>query len=228
MYRYFLEGSYAEGAVHALEAEEARHLFVLRQAIGERVECVNGQGDLAVGELVALDARRREASVRLLEITHTSPPSYEKWLVQALPRLEHLELIVEKGTELGMNRLILFPGEKSERSHLTVTQRQRLLRIARSALKQSGNLYLPVIEERPPLREWKEPLPYPSFFGDLEAEVGSWSRPEGGAACFIGPESGFSEREVACLKALKVQGIRLHRHTLRAETAAIVFLALFD
>ncbi|NGX39010.1 MAG: hypothetical protein KR126chlam1_00328 [Chlamydiae bacterium] len=67
----------------------------------------------------------------------------------------------------------------------------------------------------------------PAFFGDLSPEAPRFTPPSSDLLIFIGPESGFSDEEIALLQGpLKGTGIRLNPNTLRAETAAICALSL--
>ncbi len=226
--RYYLDTSFLLHQTVQLEGLERHHLVtVMRTRIGEQVELVNGQGQKAVATLIAMD--KRTATLKIDQVETQPPSTFSVIVCQALPRLNRLEWIVEKGTELGMTELWLFPGALSEKTSLTETQMHRLEQIAIGAMKQCGRLDLPPIVLKAPLEKWEwDRLPFPAFFGDTSESppfIKTW-KPEQGLLFFVGPETGFSSKETALLRAKGVQGVKLHPHILRTETASLVVLSL--
>lgn len=230
--RFFIEGDLEPRAEIHLVGQEYHHLaHVTRAKGGDRVEVVNGKGDIA--EAVVEAIKKKEAVLHIASVRKESPPTSNIILVQAIPRLNRLETIVEKGTELGMAQLWLFPGERSEKGSLTENQEERLRVIAISAMKQCGRLWLPIMKILPPLKQWKT-LPMPSYFGDVspgappllrvwESQILSVD-----AYIFIGPESGFSKEEEELLVRHGATGVTLHANILRTDTAAIAALAIMS
>lgn len=201
----------------------------MRGRIGDEVELVNGKGQLAVG--VATECKKREANLKILSVKESPPVCPALALAQALPKQNHLEWIIEKGTELGVTAFHLFPGDFSEKKELSSNQEKRCHHLLVAALKQSGRLHLPEImmhRSINDLRLSKES----TFFGDTRkdaplfktVEVGSQ---EGCITMVIGPEKGFSQNEVRYLDRC-AKGVKLSPHTLRAETAAIAAMTLLS
>ena len=219
--RFFLNTPFAKNKVGLLENEEYRHLKVMRCKIGDIIELVNGKNQLAKALITHLD--KRSAEVTLTEIASGKPLSRQLILAQALLKPKNLELVIEKGTELGATAFWLFPGDLSEKKTLTKTQLERLRHITISALKQSGQLILPALELLPPLSKWTILPPNPHF-----GEIGS-KRPlqpsDTDITLIIGPEKGFSDAEIKHLRTM-ANGISLNANTLRAETAALAALAI--
>ena len=128
-----------------------------------------------------------------------------------------------------MTQIWLFPGEQSERKQLSENQLERVKGILIAAMKQCGALWLPQLVEKPRLRDWPA-FPYPAFFGDISPAAPylseSWKRdkPKDGVLFLVGPESGFSTKEEDCLLRLEAQGVKLHSHILRTDTAALAAL----
>ena len=191
-----------------LTGDEHRHLHnVLRAKPGQSVELVDGRGTLAKAVVA-------EGGLRVTE-SHQEPEPPELLLLQALPKMTKLELIIEKGTELGVTTFHLFPGERSEIEAISENKLARLHHILIAALKQSGRLYLPKIVISPSIPT----TDLPTYYGDPDA-----TKPLQAAvpcAIAIGPESGFTSEE----KKQFGSPIRLHHNTLRCETAAIAALA---
>lgn len=213
-----------------IEEQEFHHLaHVSRVRQGETIEIVNGAGQLAEAEVVELQKRR--ARLRISSLKEEPPSDSKKILVQAIVRPQRLDLILEKGTELGLDVLLLFPGERSERKGNMENLPGQLLPTAISALKQSGRLYLPEIRLVPPLSKWESFPQEGAYFGDVTPGADSLARFLPGPPqkyFFVGPESGFSDGEIELLRKNHVQGVSLGKYILRAETAAIAALAVLS
>jgi len=226
--RFYSAESLQEGREIHLQDKEAHHLFVMRAQPGQIVELIDGKGTLAKARLLTLE--RHKARLHI-ESSHVEEKGSESIiLAQALPRMNHLEWLIEKGTELGTDAFWLFPGDLSEKAQLSASQEERLTHLICAASKQCGRLYFPTLEIKPPLEKWA-PSPIPLLYGTLEEEAPFlWNIPPVQSCILcIGPESGFSKEELSCLKErLQGRGVRLSRHTLRTETAAIAGLSLLQ
>lgn len=225
--RYFVDSEIIEGQELYLEDPERHHLVnVMRNKVGDRIELVNGKGTLAYAQVENLEKKR--VVIGIEKVSEEAPPKTEIILAQALPRMNRLDFIVEKGTELGMTQLWLFPAQHSERKEITNSQLERLNGICVSAMKQCGRLYLPKIVVKPPLTKWKS-LDNPAFFGDINPQApllkDVWKERDH-VIFFVGPESGFSDSEESKLREMNVVGVKLNDNILRTETAAIVALTL--
>lgn len=228
--RFFVDTSLATGQTVILDGDEAHHLAkVMRVRPGETVELINGRGALALAILRQVD--RDHCLLEISEVKLEDPDRFALIIAQAIPRMNRLDTILEKGTELGMSALWLFPGERSERPQISDQQKKRTHTILISASKQCGRLYLPDLQIKPPLAEWSK-LDWPAFFGTLKPGVPTfseaWQRhmPKRGALFFVGPEAGFSSREEANLERLGAIGVSLHPNILRTDTAPLVALTL--
>lgn len=227
--RFFLDSMFSQDAIVNLSSEEHHHLArVHRAKEGDLVELVNGRGQLAESTVLAM--RKQDAELRICSVEEQpSPPPLI--LAQALPRMNHLEWIIEKGTELNATAFWLFPGIFSEKETLSDAQQKRLKNICIASMKQCGRLDLPSIDLKPPLLQWS-PFSGTLLFGDTSEDApylweASLAKPlPSPVVIFIGPEKGFDQREVSFLThTLKARGIRLHRNILRAETAPLAALA---
>lgn len=224
--RFYAGVPFSEGSTIELQDEEFHHLTrVMRVKEGETIELVNGQGELAAA--VFVEQKKKSAVLEIQTVT-AGKPTQPLILAQAIPRLNRLDIIVEKGTELGMTELWLFPGALSERKEFSATQMERLQTIAISAMKQCGRLFLPLIRYFPSMQ--KCPLQgHALFFGDLSPQAPSlinMPKPKS-SVIFIGPEKGLAEEEIEWLIQNHALGVKLHDNILRTDTAAIVSLALF-
>lgn len=224
--RFFHDAPFVLHESLTLEEEEFHHLKVMRIKEGETIEIVNGKGFLAITKVEKIG--KNQAALFIQELSFEEPPPFKIILAQGLPRMNRLETVLEKGCELGMDELWLFPGRLSEKKEVSTSQMERMNHLLISSLKQCGRLWLPSIKWMPPLAKW-EPLPLPSFFGDVNSTAPSlfqkWKGKEG-IIFFVGPEKGFDEEEIEKLKELKSEGVKLAPHILRTDTASLAALTL--
>lgn len=207
-----------------IEGEEFHHLArVMRSQVGDSVEVVNGRGGLASATVATIG--KDKAILKITSVQTNKRPS-EIILAQAIPRMNHLEWIIEKGTELGVSSFWLFPGDLSEKKTLSNPQEARLKALSIAAMKQCGSCFLPSIPVKPPLASW-EPLTGSLFYGDVRKNAPKLPHvTKEPTIIFIGPEKGFSSKEIEILEhKLNAQGVKLHENILRTETAGIVALA---
>ncbi len=229
--RFYVEKPLVQNDVIHLDGTEFHHLIhVMRGNVNDEIEVVNGLGEMARARISKIE--KKQAILDIDSVIFEPLPQFQMILAQAIPRMNRLDNIIEKGTELGMTKLWLFPGEHSERRKLTDDQLLRMRHVAISAMKQCGRLDLPTIEFMPPLKDLKKSLEFDAFFGDVSPDapllINEWQKspPKAGAIFFIGAETGFSEEEVASLKKLGAKGIKLHGNILRTDTASLVSLAI--
>jgi len=228
--RFYYEFPLLPNQTVALKDQEFHHLVnVMRASTGDPIELIDGKGTLANASIEAI--HKHQAVLYVHKVRAAAPPSLKIILAQAMPRMPRIDFILEKGTELGMTDLWLFPGERSERKILTDHQMHRMQTIMISAIKQSGRLYLPVIQLKPKLLEWSfSPMPF--YYGDVAPEalpliqVFDKNNLSKEVIFCVGPESGFSEEETLQLHSLGGKGVKLNEFTLRTDTAALCALSL--
>jgi 16S rRNA (uracil1498-N3)-methyltransferase len=137
----------------------------------------------------------------------------------ALVKGERPELIVQKLTEIGLDRVVPFVAENSvvrwdaERAARHV---DRLRRVAREAAMQCRRTWLPVIDD---VRSFAEIF---GGAGVCVAERGGDPLTLTHPTVLVGPEGGWSDSE----RSQGLRSVSLGPHVLRAETAAIVAGAL--
>ena len=225
--RFFIDVDRFEvGETVFLEGSEFHHIrAVVRIQEEEEVALVNGKGWFAKGRVEALE--RHRCAIRILSCEHKQAPAPKLYLGISLLRPNHLDFAIEKGTEVGVDRFILFPADKSERKEASPSMKRRLDAIITAAVKQSGRGFRPEVQEARGLQEAFSMLPAPRLFADLQEQALSLSKHLEGLSCdkplsiLIGPESGWSDGEKALLLK-EGSPVHLHANVLRAETAAVV------
>jgi 16S rRNA (uracil1498-N3)-methyltransferase len=229
MPRLFVPAEQLSGDSVELGGEAYRHLCrVLRSRVGDELVLFDGRGTEIDGRVSGIDGRR--VTVVLGARRQLATAAAAITLVQALPRGERMDLIVQKTTELGVARIIPVVGERSV-AHPPASRARRWQTIAEEAARQCGRADVPEI------------LAPTSFAGGLELagcptrlvlwederqlSMRSALPPEGGAlALLVGPEGGLAPGEVEQARAAGFTTVGLGPRILRVETAAIVAVAL--
>lgn len=211
---------------------EAHHaLHVLRLKVGQPVELFDGRGRWAVGRISQAD--RRTAGVEFDSVLGPAPcPRPRIHLAFAPPKGKRLDWLLEKAAELGVESLEMLICRRS-----VVTPPGSSAALARyqaiciSAVRQSGQLYLPRLAAPVELSEYLRAGP--AGLGILAhggpdtprlAHV-ALPREIADVTVLIGPEGGWSTEETALAEQAGYLPARLGHSILRVETAAIAMAA---
>lgn len=231
MIRYFVTAEKLAGARATLDATAHRHLIkVLRLEEGARLQVFDGGGTEIEARIervgkawveVSLGARRRVPA-----------PACAITLLQAPPRGERMDLIVQKATELGVARIIPVRSERVQ-VRPSAHQRTRWQTIAQEAARQSGRAEVPEIGDFAALETAlaKTAALADARFVLWEGEQGpslpaALAKGPPAVILLVGPEGGFAEAEVSSAGRAGYVAASLGPRILRAETAAIVAVAL--
>ncbi len=220
------------GEARASLGDDARHYLrdVLRLGPGAAVEVFDGRG--GAWEATVLDGFE---AVALGDRRAAPPAPAAVWLLLALAKGEKLDLVVQKATELGVARVVPFAAERSVvrlEPRKGEERAERWRRIAAEAARQCGRADVPEIAAPTALVDALGALP-PGFaafvFHPGGAPLsGAAPSPAGGYAAVIGPEGGLTEAELAACARAGARPASLGPRVLRAETAAIVAVALLQ
>ncbi|MFN7170445.1 MAG: RsmE family RNA methyltransferase, partial [Candidatus Omnitrophota bacterium] len=159
-------------------------------------------------------------------------------LVQAIPKKEKMDLIVEKATELGVEEIIPVVTERSV-VRPDKEKRNRLLerwrKVSLSATKQSRRLFLPKISEVKKFSQILREIPFSASLiipcleeKNLSLKELDWNKFKEDIYIFIGPEGDFSPEEISLAKERGAISVSLGEAVLRTETAAIYILSIFN
>ena len=197
---------------------------VMRRCIGDEVYLFNGKDGEWVATLVEI--HKRSCRLRCERLQLSQSRGTDVWLLFAPVRRSNTELIVEKATELGVEKIIPVITERTnpDRSKL-----DRLVAIATEAAEQCERLDIPVISQATMLNEITKSWPRERslVFADEKFRNKGADIPEGPIAVLIGPEGGFSAAERRGLGLVeRCVPISLGPRILRAETAAVAALTL--
>jgi 16S rRNA (uracil1498-N3)-methyltransferase len=169
---------------------------------------------------------------------HTAPPEPEMTIVlyQSLIRANRFDVVLEKGTEIGVSRFVPVIAARSQtqaNGEPTSPRGGRWERLVVEAAEQCGRGRLPSIDPPLPFEDairqarGLKLLPYE---GERRRGLGVYlrglsKRPDI-VSLFVGPEGGFEDAEVALAREAGAEIVSLGSRILRSETAAIVAVAL--
>lgn len=232
VHRLRVPGARVQDGRLRLEGAELHYLRdVLRLRRGARVEIFDGEGRGFEAELTTIGRRGADLLVRKASAArHESP--LELTLAVAVAKAAKLDWVVEKATELGVTRIVPFASERAVSAVERGTSRiERWRRIAAAAAAQSGRVRCPEILATESFARLM-PLAASHDRALLFSEGGgdSLGNPDDGvvasAVVVTGPEGGFSAEEVTQATRVGFSLATLGPRVLRAETAAIVAVAL--
>jgi 16S rRNA (uracil1498-N3)-methyltransferase len=217
-----------------IAGEEAHHLSrVLRVEVGQKFEISDNQ-NVYLAEVE--NARKDLVSFAILEQIEAAVAMVRTTLLASLIKFEHFEWMIEKATELGVERVIPVEAERSEKG-LAAAAEKRLVRwrhIAREASEQSRRAKLPLIQPAVSLAEaLRDQTGYRYVLEEagatpILARVPEVCRAGDRVALLVGPEGGWTDRERAGIAAVGWTAVSLGPAILRAETAAIAGLSIIN
>jgi 16S rRNA (uracil1498-N3)-methyltransferase len=225
--RLFVTAALAEGAEVAATADQAHYLAnVMRRVAGGSVVLFNGDDGEFQARIATLRGDRGAFAVE--HRLRPQTPADDIWLAFAPLKHDPTHLVVQKATELGV--AVLLPVLTARTNAGRINPR-RLTATAIEAAEQCERLTVPRLHDMVDfssfLRQWPEERRLVVAMERTEApRPGVAAGPVG---LLVGPEGGFTERELDALRARPfVVPASLGPLILRAETAAIVGLALLQ
>jgi len=207
-----------------LEDDEARHLRrVCRLGVGDVVEVFDGKGYATRAEVVKVEHGRIELTAIGLPLPGAIPP-LSLTLASAVPKGDRFDWLVEKATELGVERLVPLVTERSV-VEPGGPKLERLRRAIVEASKQCGRNRLMILDA---------PVRWDRLVGLYADSIRFLADPEGmpaprwpaiplerPAILAVGPEGGFTPQERLTAERLGWFTMRLSSCTLRIETAGV-------
>ena len=197
---------------------------VLRLKIGDRLILSDGKGKEAEGILEGLD--KKSALVHISNRSENkNEPERKVVLYCALIKRENFEWVVQKATEVGLSAIVPIISERTVKLNL---RKERLEKIIKEAAEQSGRTVVPSLSD--PM-DFNEALVEANKGNDLnlifipQASILISSlifKKENRVGIFIGPEGGWTEKEIEKSREAGLKSVSLGNLTLRSETAAVV------
>lgn len=221
------------GASLLLDHERSHYVSrVLRLRAGDELMLFDGNGGEHAGRVSAVSRKAVTVSVGEAREREVESPLAIR-LIQGLPRGERMDFVVQKATELGVQRITPVLTEYSVVRLDAAKAEKRLehwTRIAQGACEQCGRNRLPAIDAPQALAGvfeasgWTRVVLHPAAAGTLS----SLQIPDSRIELLIGPEGGLSDAELEQAAAAGFVPCSLGPRTLRTETAAIAGLAVLQ
>ncbi len=207
-----------------LSTSESHHCaVVLRHEIGSQIQVLDGIGSRYLCAII--DNNKKKVIADILNKEFHTPKAYKIHLIIAPTKsLDRIEWFVEKSVELGVSQISFIKTQRTERNKINIT---RINRIVMSAMKQSGQYYLPIINDliiyRGVISNRKEQQ---LFIAHLEGQdkknnIVDLYRKNSDCCVMIGPEGDFTIDEINLAIENNFQPVTLGSSRLRTETAGI-------
>jgi 16S rRNA (uracil1498-N3)-methyltransferase len=244
MIRIFLPPQKLASDQITIDGENARYLsIVLRVKPGEIITIFDGFGHRYICRI--LQIHKKEVVVEMIKkepYSAESPVAIS--LAQGLPKSDKMDLIVQKSTELGVSKIFPIITERSQIKHTEKVERWR--KIALSASQQCGREKITEIKEPVSIQEFLRNTPltpldrgeqFNTFlniiFSEEQKEINLKKvlndfKASKNIVLLIGPEGGFSGKEVSAAVEKGFIEASLGPRILRTETAPIAAISIIQ
>jgi 16S rRNA (uracil1498-N3)-methyltransferase len=214
-----------------LEANTAHYLrTVLRCINGHRIRVFNGMAEEYSGDIIYID--QRQVQIHLTHISYVEPPPMlHLHLILSVSKADHMEVALQKATELGVNHISPLLAERSVVKFSAKSIDKHNLRwrqIIISACEQSRRCQIPKLESPQTLDSCLETtvsdcrlILHPEGINTFNTVT----RPKHGVTLLIGSEGGFTSKEIYRAQNAGFVTLRLGKRILRTETAPLAALS---
>ncbi|WP_062055601.1 16S rRNA (uracil(1498)-N(3))-methyltransferase [Aquimarina longa] len=203
--------------------EESKHITkVLRKKEGDLLHITNGNGHLFIARITFSTPSQCIAIIEKSEKHYRK--NYRLHLAVAPTKMnDRYEWFLEKATEIGIDEITPIICDHSERK---VIKLERLERIMQSAMKQSLQYYLPILNPAISFSDFikqqnKDQLLIAHCEETKKQSLKDILLPKSNTTILIGPEGDFSTKEIELALTSGYLPITLGKTRLRTETAAI-------
>ncbi len=237
MHHFFVSPNQIEGNKIMITGNDVRHIVsVLRMTSGTEISVSDGITPKEYRCIIE-EIADTEITCRLIFIKEENLELSSKvYLFQGLPKADKMEFIIQKAVELGVYAII---PVASERSVVKLSDKREQAKIARwrgiaaAAAKQSKRGIIPEVRE---VMSYQEAL---DCAGAMDIKIIPYEMAEGMAdtrkiistltagqqiAVFIGPEGGFTEKEIMMAQKAQLIPVTMGKRILRTETAGLIML----
>ncbi|MFD0715069.1 RsmE family RNA methyltransferase [Paenibacillus sp. GCM10027626] len=247
MQRYFIPPEQLGEHSALLTGDDAHHAVrVMRMEAGDCVIVSDGVSRAALVRAAAVTPSRVEADI-VEWLPMNGEPRWSVTVAQSLPKGDKMELVIQKGTEIGAAAFIPFQSERMIVQYDSKKEAKRIERwskIAKEAAEQAHRSRIPPVAA---VQSWRGLLGEIAGYdlvlfcyekeneaeqAGLRAAIHAFrsshralSDNELKVMLIVGPEGGFTEREAAEAEAAGAVLAGLGKRILRTETAALVGLA---
>ena len=239
MHRFFAPSLDPGDEAITLPRDEGEHLTrVLRMGVGDTVAVFDGRGHEFSARVVAVE--RRDVRVQLVSrIEPAAEAAVALTLAQAVIKGDKMDDVVRDAVMLGVSAIQPLVTARTESTVAALTKGNRIdrwQRVALASVKQSKRAVLP---------EVRRPLTLDAFLDDPPAAMRVMLVEPGAgdaeplsvlqgqpipqdATLFVGPEGGWTEKEVASAHEQGVRLVTLGHRTLRADATPVAAISVLQ
>ena len=213
-----------------LPKEQTHYLKdVMRLKIGDKLSIFNTSGEW---NAVVENYEKKGVKIKIIEKTRDKYDERNIWLAFSPIKQNPLNFIIQKGTELGVQKFIPI---LSERTTVREINTERIKKIIIEASEQSNRISVPEINKPESLKKFLSQFPKKGtlIFCDINSNQNNLKdilkNVEGPICILIGPEGDFSENERKIIVNLnQTCSISLAKNILKAETAALSAITIVN
>tara|TARA_B100000700_G_scaffold145031_1_gene161324 strand:- start:51 stop:776 length:726 start_codon:yes stop_codon:yes gene_type:complete len=215
-----------------LSTEQSHYIKnVMRLKIGDTIALFNSANGEWSAKIVSYNKESTEFKVE--KIIKTKKIEHDIWLAFSLIKKNPLDMMIQKTTELGIQKFIPILSERSVVKEINI---ERIKKIIVEASEQSNRISIPKIESLQPLKDFLEKFPNNGtlIFCDINCDKSDLKnilteKKQGPICILIGPEGDFSENErQLIIEKKEIFSLSLANNLLRAETAAIASVTIVN
>ncbi len=230
--QYFLSSIPQIGQNSFIEGDEGHHLAkVKRCQINEEIKLFDGNGTQAKAKVIEI--AKKGVLVEIIETSIVLKAGIQTILCIVPPKGKNFSLLLEKVVEIGVDEIIPLTSERSVKEYQSEKE-DKYEKILLEASKQCERSYLPKLRPLMTFQQSLEIFQNPEDLKLLFHTKGGgkfWENAQkiknGGTCCFwIGPEGGWSEKEIVLASNKNTFICTLPMPILRVETAVIAVSSL--
>ena len=215
-----------------LSAEQSHYIKnVMRLKPGDTISLFNSMNGEWSAKIV--NHNKENVGFKVEKLIKNNKLENNLWLAFSPIKKNHLDMMIQKTTELGIQKFIPI---LSERTIVKEINTERLKKIIIESSEQSNRISVPEIKNLEPLKDFLSKFPNDGslIFCDINCKKSDLknilSKKKQGPVCIlIGPEGDFSEKErQLIIEKKEIFSLSLAQNILRAETAAIAAVTIVN
>ena len=229
--RLYFSGKIQSDLISHLTKDQMHYVKdVMRLKAGDRLSVFNTQGEWNA----MIEAyEKNEVRIKILEKVRDKENEKNIWLAFSPIKQNSLNFLIQKGTELGIQKFVPILSERTIVKEINV---ERIKKIIVEASEQSNRISIPEIEKLEPLKNFLYKFPKNGYliFCDINCKKSNLKdiltqKIQGPVCILVGPEGDFSESERELIIERKgIISLSLANNILKAETAAIAAVTIVN
>ena len=241
MSKFFVRSEKIKDSEILIDTEDVNHIKnVLRKNIGDDIIVCDYEKKINYNCKIKEISKRDIICEIISQRESESESNIKIDIFQGLPKADKMELIIQKGTELGVNsfipvvfkRSVVKIDEKDKSKKI-----ERWQKISEVAAKQSGRDMIPLIKNIENVKNICKLFENYDIVlvayenenqNSLKEALKSLNKPEVKIAIIIGPEGGIDESEIELFKDAGAKIVTLGKRILRTETVCLAITAIIN